>query len=283
MRQLYHKIKILLWLLKEPRSSIDFLGQACISSAGRWNGELNPMYTYMKFVSTLIENSFEGLLLEFGGGYSTVLFNHYLNQSNIQLVTVEAYPLKYNRILNSRRNTELFKSSITLFEQLTVNYEQATRGAYLLIHELSQYCDDELKHALEKYIRDTDLVLSVVKQIKSGTIVSALQNHKHTADELSVYSLHSGDSFLNECTSKESPPSFDAIFFDCGEFSSMAEWMFFKDMISIGGYALLHDIFYPKSIKNFLVATYISLSSSWEVIAIDKYTSQGGLVAQRCS
>ena len=46
-----------------------------------------------------------------------------------------------------------------------------------------------------------------------------------------------------------------------------------------GSYALLHDIYYPKSIKNFLVAIYLELDDSWEILYLDNASPQGGLVA----
>lgn len=75
--------------------------------------------------------------------------------------------------------------------------------------------------------------------------------------------------------------TFDFIFFDCGEYSSLAEWFILEKQIKVGGFALLHDIYYPKSVKNFLVASFISLSEDWEIVYKDTVSQQGALVAKR--
>tara|TARA_B100001964_G_scaffold194883_1_gene218677 strand:- start:342 stop:698 length:357 start_codon:yes stop_codon:yes gene_type:complete len=73
---------------------------------------------------------------------------------------------------------------------------------------------------------------------------------------------------------------YDFIFFDCGEFSSQVEWVLLENQIKIGGYSILHDIYFPKSIKNFLVASFINISKDREVDYKDSSTTQGMLVAK---
>ena len=74
---------------------------------------------------------------------------------------------------------------------------------------------------------------------------------------------------------------YDFIFFDSGELSSLVEWVLLENQIKIGGYAILHDIYFPKSIKNFLVASFINISKNWEIVYKDLSTTQGMLVAKR--
>ena len=71
------------------------------------------------------------------------------------------------------------------------------------------------------------------------------------------------------------------MFLDCGEISSTAEFTILEPLLPVGGYILLHDIYFPKSIKNYLVATFLKLSENWDVIYIDRISSQGGLVAKK--
>lgn len=54
-----------------------------------------------------------------------------------------------------------------------------------------------------------------------------------------------------------------------------------EKLIKIGGFALLHDIYYPKSVKNFLVAGLIAVSEDWEIVYTDTVSQQGALVAKR--
>ena len=78
-----------------------------------------------------------------------------------------------------------------------------------------------------------------------------------------------------------SPQSYECLFLDCGELSSSAEFLLFTPYLIQGGTLLLHDIFYPKSIKNFLVATYLSLSPEWDVLSVESSTPQGALIARK--
>jgi hypothetical protein len=55
--------------------------------------------------------------------------------------------------------------------------------------------------------------------------------------------------------------------------------MLLKDRIEVSGYAIFHDIYYPKSIKNFLVCCMVELSDDWEFVYTDTITPQGGAVA----
>lgn len=76
-------------------------------------------------------------------------------------------------------------------------------------------------------------------------------------------------------------PVLDAVFFDCGEFSSPLEWVRLKDRIRPGGLALFHDIYFPKSVKNFLVGAAIATDPAWEIVYRDHSTPQGLLAARR--
>ena len=72
----------------------------------------------------------------------------------------------------------------------------------------------------------------------------------------------------------------DAIFFDCEEESSVGGYLMWET-IRISVFALLHDIYYPKSIKNFLVATYIDISPNCSILYRDSHSIQGALIVQR--
>jgi hypothetical protein len=75
--------------------------------------------------------------------------------------------------------------------------------------------------------------------------------------------------------------TWDFVFFDSGELSSIIEWEILKDRIQIGGLAAFHDIYFPKSIKNFVVCASLLQDSNWKPIFMDESTTQGLLVAQR--
>lgn len=73
----------------------------------------------------------------------------------------------------------------------------------------------------------------------------------------------------------------DFVWFDSGEPSSLVEWTVLKDHVAPGGLAAFHDVFFPKSMKNFVVAASVLHDDEWDVILVDDSTPQGLLVAQR--
>jgi hypothetical protein len=72
----------------------------------------------------------------------------------------------------------------------------------------------------------------------------------------------------------------DFFFSDSGEYCGIAEWNIVKDKIRAGGYFAAHDIYYPKSIKNFKVKKIIKKSNDWKILVTTK-TVQGLLIAQK--
>ena len=151
--------------------------------------------------------------------------------------------------------------------------------------DLSKFSETSLQQSLSRFVLDPSVVDLIIQKIHSHSLADELISHGNSVSERSIYSICTGPSFLSELSSNSltEKTQFDAIFFDCGELSSMAEWIYLNEFIPIGGYALFHDIFYPKSIKNFLVATYIDISPCWDIVFLDSHTPQGGLIARRIS
>jgi hypothetical protein len=73
----------------------------------------------------------------------------------------------------------------------------------------------------------------------------------------------------------------NVVFLDSGEFSSLPEWEIVAKHLRIGGYVILHDIFFPKSFKNWLVCSSIMANSAYKTMYIDRSTPQGLMVAQK--
>jgi predicted O-methyltransferase YrrM len=93
------------------------------------------------------------------------------------------------------------------------------------------------------------------------------------------YGAHGGKTALDTVLGEA--PVLDAVFFDCGEFSSPLEWEKLKGRIRPGGLALFHDIYFPKSVKNFLVCAAVASDPAWEVLHQDRSTPQGLFAARR--
>ena len=286
IRLFIHKLRIALWLLLPSKTSIDFCGESFLSLSARWHGESDPLITYMNLIGVLRNCSFSGPMLEIGGGYSTILLNHYLHSEITTLTSIDAYPQKYLRILNGRAASRSFLATINSIQTLSVDLYQAKSGLSALLESLSLFTDDDILPALSQYTSDISHAQQILSMLRSNQLYAYILSHDSVSIELPFYQKSKGaNSFVssNVLSNHKESPSYNAIFFDSGEFSGAAEWTYLSDLIPIGGYALLHDIYYPKSIKNFLVATFIHLSSDWTILWKDSFTAQGGLVAKRVS
>ena len=58
-------------------------------------------------------------------------------------------------------------------------------------------------------------------------------------------------------------------------------WEIVEARLRPGGYVILHDIFFPKSFKNWLVCGAITANAAYETLYIDRSTPQGLMVAQK--
>jgi hypothetical protein len=65
-----------------------------------------------------------------------------------------------------------------------------------------------------------------------------------------------------------------AVFLDSGEFSSLPGWEIVEARLRPGGYVILHDIFFPKSFKNWIVSSTIMANPIYERLYIDRLTPQ---------
>jgi len=68
----------------------------------------------------------------------------------------------------------------------------------------------------------------------------------------------------------------DFYFGDSGEYCGLAEWNIVKDLLAVDGWIALHDIYYPKSSKNFQVYDAIRKSDNWQIYL--KTNTKAGLV-----
>ena len=89
-----------------------------------------------------------------------------------------------------------------------------------------------------------------------------------------------GETDLIRKVINESGIPLDFFFCDTGEYCGFAEWNIVKDIIIVGGYYAAHDIYYPKSIKNFRTFKEIKKSKNWEILLKTK-TPQGMMVARK--
>jgi len=118
--------------------------------------------------------------------------------------------------------------------------------------------------------------------VKLGDPMFKKSRYKGTPDEKIVYGFESmiGETdLIRKALEIYGVP--DLFFCDTGEYCGYAEWRIMKDVIPVGGFIALHDIHYPKSVKNF--RTYreiLSDQNKWELL-YKSMSRQGLCIARR--
>ena len=280
---LKHKLQIMLWALSRKKTPLDFYGEAMKSLSGRWHGEMASITTYHALFDVLRQREFSGSLLELGGGYSTILAKTLFDDRQVQITSVDLYPTKYNRILNSKKTSLNFLKTINSINEITVSFEEVERALEVIVNRLLGYAQDDVRLNLSKFINDSQVCeeFSIYADKKDAkAICQKIKGHDGFMGEVNFYKNFNAMTGKGACAKvAESGVNVDAVFFDCGEASSLAEFLALESSLKKGSYALLHDIYFPKSIKNFLLATLLMLDPSWEGLYVDEVSDQGGMVA----
>ncbi len=283
-RTFLHKIRIFKWLIYPKENKLDLFGSSMISLSGRWKSEFDPFLTYISMFLIMNQRGFKGSLLEFGGGYSTVLAVQVLKRLT-KFRSIDINPQKYFRILNSKKNLKRLSNFVEIIPEITVSFEEVENSYLTLKKEFSNYEIELVKKSLSFYAGDYATELSdAIFHKNENSLLKFIEKKDSFKNEVNFYTENNMLSNQGYCSklAKDSN-QVDAIFYDCGEISSNAEWFATSKLIPLGGYVLLHDIYYPKSIKNIFIATLISLSNEWKILFVDKESDQGGLLAQRVS
>ena len=280
-REVVHTLLYWGWGLGARKTPQDFYAESVVSIAARWEGEVDPVLTYTAMYDVLRQRKFSGSFWELGGGYSTILAPLSLRIPMSTIHSVDFNPDKYNRILNSTSNKRNFLKQINLYSEITVSYQQVEESLLEMAKRLTQYPLEDVLRAVGLFSGDSFASCNDKAQFKEQ-VLNSFREHPHAHDEKAFY-----DFFDAQCGEKlcsrlvRSQTRMDVLFLDCGELSSIAEFILLEPLVPVGGYILLHDIFYPKSIKNYLVATLLVLSDQWDVVYTDTVSAQGGLVAVR--
>ena len=105
--------------------------------------------------------------------------------------------------------------------------------------------------------------------------------YKNTPDEdvaLGKCKMEGRTDLIRETIKTYGLPQF--FFCDTGEYCGYSEWLIMKDMLPVGGFIALHDIHFPKSIKNHRAYEEI-LDSRHEWELIYKSATRAGLCVAR--
>jgi len=277
-----HKFALEAYRFKKSEQTIDLIAEAFYGIGARWHGEYHPIYTYMVMFDYLRQYNVQGSGLEIGGGYSTILLSEYAASNKLSIRSIDVNPDKYLRIIPSKSSRRFLFEKINRVDRLTVSFDEVlTAYRNTLNKKIQEVGIDSFCEHLRKYVSTDKLseCINLVREEKLGEYILTLPILKGEKEFYLSNNLMSGSGYCSELKSLDE--KFDFIFFDCGEYSSLAEWFILEDQIKQGGYVFLHDIYFPKSIKNFIVAVLMESSNKWEILYVDKYSKQGGLVARR--
>ena len=283
LRLLKHKLQIVVAAISKKTTPLDYYGEAMKSISGRWHSEMATMTTYHALFDVLRQRGFSGSLVEFGGGYSTILAKALFDESQVQITSVDFHPAKYYRILNSKKTSLNFLETITPINEITVSFEEVKEALEVVVERLLGFAQDDVRLNLFRFISDSqqcEELGSYIDKKDGEAICQKIMGHKGFTSEINFYEEFNAMVGKGACSQfTERGVNVDAVFFDCGEASSLAEFLTLESSFRKGSYVLLHDIYFPKSIKNFLLATLLMLDPSWEVLYQDKVSDQGGMVA----
>ncbi len=280
---LKHRLQLVISGLSTKSTPLDFYGEAVKSMAGRWHGEMPPLTTYHALFDVLRQREFVGNFLELGGGYSTVLARTLFDDEKVNITSVDFYPAKYLQILNSKKNSQNFLKNIDSINKVTVSFDEVEKALVEVIDRLLSFDLLSLRESILKFVSadsSADEISALIDKKDRQGIYREITEHMGFVNEIPFYENSDAMSGEGACRHiANSGIAIDAVFLDCGEASSLAEFVALEGSLKSGSYVLLHDIYFPKSIKNFLLAALFTLSPEWEVIYQDKVSEQGGVVA----
>lgn len=259
--------------------------------------EENVLVSYIRAFNFLVYENDITNILEIGAGNSSILFSLLSKRLNLEIDIID---MKKSSLLDKLKNKKHEK-------QLTVNLK-FNYGKSISDEQLNKYYSNQIKKIgsveINKVLENSDLFLDynqdnrklndVLKllgenELNSSTINKIFNNEKFKSNILNLYSTPLNEFTFQNHDKKNvnllekimGTKNIDLVYLDSGEFSSLPEWDIVNKNIKQGGIIVLHDIFFPKSFKNFLVASSIKADSNWDIIHFDNTTPQGILIAKK--
>lgn len=257
------------------------------------------MQNFSVAVGLVRANALVPRVLEMGAGLSTVIFSKLLQLPGETIKTIDAAleaiqtnsrGVSKNFSIPDLTNCEIIKGITIDFEELNQFYQSSDSTLISLSHEnLVSNLDLFLNINMEdrNYKRITNLVKlnymtpCVLKDylLKNNLFVSELfDTYRSEADEFYFLKNNKSKAVLRNVLSSYSP---NIIYLDSGEYSSNIEFNIVNELSSKGTLLIVQDIFFPKSIKSFLIASAIMASEKWRVLWIDRTTPQGMMICRK--
>lgn len=240
-------------------------------------------------------------ILEIGAGLSTAIWAEHARRRGATVTSIDADFDRFERWITGTRH-----------EQVIDNHVETREGMSITAADLSEFYANSratfgglsvarLAPELERFARGWGCPMDRIRVADSlaprsdwsvrDIVVS--DGHLHIPDallNLYVKGFNTFESLLDAMADANTDGvlraladdgrRWDMVWLDSGEPASMVEWLQVKDRVTPGGLAAFHDVFFPKSMKNFVVGASLLADPEWEVLFVDTSTSQGLLVAR---
>ena len=263
------------------------------------SNQINELIDFLDYshIIAFMQKRKVNTILELGSGFSTIL-TAYLSY----LTGCKAYSISpsYNLLSSWLKDEEvdLIKNYCDCMEGYTISAEDLTEESYTLLNNkhiqgIGSYFQSSLEEFVNFNSRHWDFYQRQSRYYRlNPTVIYNLM-----FNEGDIRLVPSRKEKLNErynLIRDSALPSdllrmrflseeikFDLIYFDSGEYDSIVEWNLMCDLLREGGFIVLRNIYFPFSIKNYLIATRLSSDPNWKIWYTSESTELGIMIAQK--
>ena len=257
---------------------------------------------YLYAFSFLFYNSKIKQIIEIGAGHSTLVFSLLAKRTGCEVKTIDMNPQSMINKLRNRllvddvvQNIKFINGTSISNNDLLSFYKNGVKSINgININEVMKYVDSFIDLKMDNRKEPKVKLALCLENLNSLAFLNDFDTDRLFSTEfLEIYRSVDEDDEFSFCEENNltegvlaslfEDSQVDMVFLDSGEFSSLVEWEIISKNLRIGGYVYLHDIFFPKSYKNWLVCASIKASKHWEVLYINSTIPQGMMLAKKVS
>jgi predicted O-methyltransferase YrrM len=242
-------------------------------------------------------------VLEIGAGFSTVVLSYLKTLKDCRVISIDMNPDNLiSKLESSPRQQQQVESSVEFIKGTTCT-SSALRKLYenfvlenigeidaaSVISGLQTFVENGLDSRREGKVAETlglstyslqELTQSILKDNAIRLPRTLVDSYRNPNDEIDYLEQGLDGEYVGDELIAEGR-KYDLVFFDGGEFATLLDWELLSSSIRKGGLAAFHDVYFPKSMKSWLVCAAITADPSWSVLYRDKTTPQGLLIARK--
>jgi predicted O-methyltransferase YrrM len=242
-----------------------------------------------------------GSVLEIGAGLSTAVWAEYAALTGAEVASVDANFDRFERWIAGTSHERTITETVVLREGMSITADDL-RAFYDSAHvEYAGQQVESFRDELDQFARASGCPTSRIKAASRfagggnwtlGDIVVSdgrlafprplldfyVKDHDNFDSLVATVEGAETTGVLDDLTANR---EWEFVWLDSGEVSSIVEWKVVADAVAPGGLVALHDVYFPKSMKNFIIAASLVADPEWDVLFVDPSTVQGLLIAQR--